>query len=62
MMNAIQTESFEEIHDLLYTISNAAVIGTILIDMSKGSLLPTILEYIFEQSQKLVDYCVKDDE
>ena len=59
-MNAIDPEHWAEISDLLYTIRNATMIGDILIRLGQAHLLPTILEYLFEQSQKLVEFCVKD--
>lgn len=55
----------EELTDLLYTIRNATKIADKLIERlpqepENKDLLPTILEYIFENSQKILDeYCVK---
>ena len=56
-------KSIQELSDLLYTIRNATLIGDYLIKHLKSDpdnikLLPTILEYIFENAQKILDeYC-----
>lgn len=53
----------QELTDLLYTIRNATLIGDHLIkhldkEPCNIHLLPTILEYIFENAQKILDeYC-----
>lgn len=43
----------EDIRGYLETISHLAAIGMILIDLSKEEHIPTILEEIFEHSQRL---------
>jgi len=50
-MDAIDTD----IKGNLETISNLALIGIYLIDQDKKGFIPTLLEDIFEHSQRLVD-------
>lgn len=39
----------------LETISNLARIGMLLIELGKHELIPTVLEDVYEHSQRLVD-------
>ena len=44
-----------DIRGNLETISNLALIGMMCIDLGKHNFIPTILEDIYEHSQRLVD-------
>jgi len=46
-------------YEQLGTILNLCLIAQILIKQSRHELLPTVLEYLYEQAQEIVDkHCV----
>ena len=50
-----------ELKDELESIQNRCEIALLLIETGHTYLLPTILEYIFEGAQSLVDsHCIKE--
>lgn len=52
----------EELTDLLDSIIVKCQISLFLIQCGKTAWLPTILEHLHEDSQKIIEeYCVKDD-
>jgi len=54
-------QQIKELQDLMFTIRNATKIADVLINTGNEALLPTILEYIFENSQVVIDsYCIKE--
>jgi len=51
----------DELKDELESIQNRCEIALVLIETDCTSLLPTILEYIFEGAQFLIDsHCIKE--
>lgn len=51
----------DELYEQLKTIKNLTEIAHILIQAKHSELLPTVLEYLHEISQDIVDnHCVKE--